>query len=179
MRDVDFGSFSEQFMADGMAGNWTRNTTRLQAADAMVKLIESVTGKTIDQIAAEKGFNMNDRFADTDSKAAAFLKASGISAGVDGVNYGVPLGFNRAQMVTMLGRMAEKIFDMDLSGYPLGSAQFQDILGAADWADGYIGWAAEVGITQGTQYTLFSPLNGLEKQQTGVFMNRAFGVLKN
>jgi hypothetical protein len=163
-------------VTDAMIGNWTNDTSRLQAADAMVKMIESVTGKTIDQVAAERGFDMNDRFADTDSRAATFLKASGISSGVDGVNYGVALSFSRAQMVTMLGRMAENIFDMDLSGFPLGSDRFLD-LGNFPWADAYVGWAAEVGITQGTHPTKFGSSEFLQNQQLGVFMNRAYDVL--
>ena len=167
-------------VTDAMIGNWKEDASRLQAADAMVKVIESVTGKTIDQIANEKGFDMNDRFADTNSKSATFLKASGISQGMDGVNYGAASHqmFTRAQFVTMLGRMAENVFDMDLSGYPLGSVRFVDITVGAPWADRYIGWAAEVGITQGTGGATFGSGNYLQNQQLGVFMNRSYDVLK-
>ena len=171
-------AYSRGLVIDAMIGNWKVNTNRLQAADAMVNMIESVTGKSLDQVAAEKGFDMNDRFSDTDSKAATFLKASGISTGVDGVRYDARGTFSRAQMVTMIGRMAENIFDMDLSGAPLGSVKFNDILNDAPWADQYVGWAAEVGITQGLGGDRFGSRADLQNQQTGVFMSRAFDVLK-
>ena len=162
-------------LIDEMFGKWAQDTSRLLAADAIVRLIEVSTGKTIDEIAAEKGFDMNDKFADTNSKAATFLKASGISNGIDGVNYGYAGTFTRAQLVTMLGRMAENVFGMDLSEYPLGSATFNDIPASMDWAEQYIGWAVALDITQGDGgATTFNPGGNLTNQQTGLFTYRAF-----
>ena len=60
-------------LIDAMYGNWAQPTSRLLAAEAIVKLIEVSTGKTVEQIAAEKGFNMNNHFSDTNSKYVTFL----------------------------------------------------------------------------------------------------------
>ena len=171
-------ALAAKLLVEDMYGNWTQQTSRLLAADAIVRLIEVSTDRTIDEIAAEKGFNMNDKFADTDSKAATFMKASGISNGLDGVNYGSTGTFTRAQLVTMLGRMAENVFDIDLSGYPIGSATFNDIPDNMSWAEQYIGWAVSIGITQGDGgSTTFNPGGNLTNQQTGLFTYRAFDMV--
>ena len=162
-------------LIEDMFGVWTQDTSRLLAADAIVRLIEVSTGKSIEEIAEEKEFDMSDKFSDTDSISAAFLKASGISNGKDGVNYGPSGTFTRAQLVTMLGRMAKNVFDMDLSDYPQGSETFNDIPESMSWAEQYIGWAAAVGVTQGDgSATTFNPGGNLKNQQTGVFSYRAF-----
>ena len=167
-----------KLLIEDMFGKWPEDTSRLLAADAIVRLIEVSTGKSIDAIAAEKEFDMGDTFADTDSKAATFLKASGISNGVDGVNYGYSGTFTRAQLVTMLGRMAENVFDMDLSDYPQGSETFSDIPASMGWAEQYIGWAAALDITQGDGGAdKFNPGGNLTNQQTGLFTYRAFDLV--
>ena len=162
-------------LIEEMFGKWPQATSRLLAADAIVRLIEVSTGKTIDAIAVEKGFDMSDRFADTNSKAATFLKAAGISNGVDSINFGYAGSFTRVQLVTMLGRIAENVFGMDLSSYPIGSATFKDIPANMSWSERYVGWAAAVGITQGDGVAnKFNPSANLTNQQTGLFIYRAF-----
>jgi len=164
-------------LLEKMFGKWKQTTNRLLAAEAITKLIEDISGKSIDSIATEKGFDMTDRFSDTSDKNATFLKAAGISTGMDGVNYGINENFNRIQMVVMLGRMAEIIFDTDLSGYTTN--QFTDL---PNWVvtsgqDRFVNWAAATGITEGVGGGLFAPLNNLVNQETGIFALRAFNHL--
>jgi hypothetical protein len=166
-------ALGEGLIPDGFTGNWARSTSRTQAAEAIVLLVEAITGKSIADIAKEKGFNMNDGWADTDSVSATFLKAAGISTGVDGVNYNPTGDFTRAQMMIMLGRMAEKVLGFDLSGYPPGSGVFSDIPGW-EGADKYIGWAAAVEITRGQGDGTFGSNASLQNQHTGAFSYRAF-----
>ena len=156
---------------DDMFGNWAQPTSRLMAADVIVRLIETITGSTIDEIAAENGYDMSDSFIDTDSESVTFLKASEISNGVDGVRYDQDGTFTRAQMVTMLGRMAENVLGIDFSGSPLGSDMFSDV---PDWASIYVGWAAQVEITNGVGGGLFDSDGTLQNQHTGVFAYRAY-----
>ena len=145
---------------------------RLLAAQAIVWLIESVTGSTIGEIAEEYGFDMSVPFGDTDDKAATFLKAAGISEGVDDNRYDPTGTFTRAQMVTMLGRMAKTLFDVDMSDYPKGSDLFTDV---PAWADDYVGWAGAAGITQGVGGGRFDSTGTLTNQHTNIFAFRAFG----
>ena len=158
---------------DMMIGRWTAATNRLLAAEIIVNLIESITEKTIEEVAAERGFDMNVSFSDTYSTATRFLKASGISTGVDGVNYDPTGTFTRIQMVTMLGRMAAYVFDVDLSAYPLGSATFTDL---PDWSgtDEAVGWAVAANVTNGIGGGLFDSDSELQNQHTGVFAYRTF-----
>ena len=152
---------------------WYAPIKRVQTAEAIVRLIEVSSGKTIEQIAEEKGYNMNDTFSDTDSKYATFLKAAGISNGI-GNNVFDPDGeITRLTMVLMLHRVATNVFDMDLSGYPLAPEAFIDI---PNWpgASEAIGWAAELGITQGVSTYYFAPNQILVTEGAGVFIYRAF-----
>ena len=159
------------FIPDSMIGNWTQPTNRLLAAEMIVMLIEALLDKSIDEVAVEKGFDMTDKFSDSDSMAVTFLKASGISNGVGDNNYSPDGTYNRAQMMTMLGRMAERVFDMDLSVFQLGTDVFTDV---PSYADQYVGWAAEVQITLGMGDGRFGSDNDLENQHTGAFTLRAY-----
>jgi len=81
---------------DEMVGKWSQPTNRLLAAEAIVKLVEAITDMSIGEIAEEMEFDMEDTFSDTDNEAVTFLKASGISNGVDGVRYDPNGTFTRA-----------------------------------------------------------------------------------
>ena len=162
-------SYNINLIPDSMVGNWKQPTNRLLAAEAIVALIEANYGD-IEELANWYGFDMSNGFSDTDSKAATFLKASGISVGVGNNKYNPDGIYTRAEMVTMLGRMAEKIYIMDLSSFPLGSSLFTDV---PDWADKYVGWAGSVGVTNGVGGGLFGSYGTLDNQQTVVFMHRA------
>ena len=161
-------------LIDAMHGNWTQPTSRLLAAEAIVKLIEVSTGKTIEQIAAEKNYDMTNHFSDTASKYVTFLREAGVTTGVGGGRYDTDGTYNRAQMVTMLWRTATNVLDLDLSGYQLGTDVFTDNI--PNWAgtNEAIGWAAEMGITTGVSSTRFDSFGVLQNQQTGVFSFRAF-----
>jgi len=158
---------------DEMVGYWTQPTNRLLAAEAIVRLIEVSVGKSIDVIAAEKGYDMGDKFADTDSKAVTFLKAAGISNGVGNNRYDPGGTYTRAAMMAMLGRMAENVFGIDAGAAPLGSLTFSDI---PSWegADKYIGWAVEAEITGGVGGGRFDSNAQLQNQHTAVFAYRAY-----
>ena len=160
---------------DDFIGNWTRSTNRLHAAEAIVRFIEVTTKKTIEEIALEKGFDMTNTFADTKDRSATFLKAAGISTGVDGVNYRPGGVFDRAQMVTMLGRMAEKIFDVDLNAFPPGSNTFDDL---PNWplTNEAVGWAVATGVTQGVGGRSFGSSRTLQNQETGIFLYEAYKI---
>jgi len=176
LRDLE-PALAAGLLLESMYGKWAQTTNRLLAAEAIVKLIEDISGSTIDEIAAEKGFDLTDTFADTSDKNATFLKAAEISNGMDGVNYGINENFTRIQMVVMLGRIAEKIFDMDLSEFETGSDAFNDL---PNWLvttgqDKYVNWAKAAGVTDGTGAGQFSPNRLLQNQETGIFAYRAFG----
>jgi len=156
---------------DDMIGNWAKPANRLVAAEAVVRLLEFLTGKTMGQIARENGYDLTDEFKDTINEYASFLKQSGISNGVGGDRF-YPEGiFTRAQMVTMLGRMAKTFLGVDTASFPKGSTLFPDV---PDWADEFVGWAGDIGITEGTGNGRFNPNGTLQNQQLGALMWRTY-----
>jgi len=164
-------ALGENLVLVDMAGAWTAPTNRLAAAEAIVRLIEQIMRTDYFYIAELKGYDVADRFTDTDSVYASFLKQSGISDGVDGNRYDPDGTFTRAQMVAMLGRMAKNLFGVDTESFPKGSATFSDV---PDWADEYIGWAVSAGVTDGVGGGRFGSNGTLQNQHTGVFSYRAF-----
>jgi len=164
-------ALENDLVLDEMIGKWAQPTNRLLAAEAIVTLIEAITGKSVDEIAEEFELDMEDEFIDCDNAAVTFLKASGISNGMDGESYDPDGTFTRAQMVTMLGRMAKNLLDIDTESFPKGSETFTDV---PDWADEFIGWAVAAKITNGVSETLFDSNGTLSNQHTGVFAYRAF-----
>jgi hypothetical protein len=161
-------------LIESMYGNWTEPTSRLLAAEAIARLMEVSTGLTIEQIATEKGYNLNNDFSDTDSRYVTFLREAGVTTGAGGDRYDPNGIFNRAQMVTMLWRTATNVLDMDLSDYQLGTDVFDDDIPTWAGTNEAIGWAAELGITTGVSATSFDSFGTLVNQQTGVFSFRAF-----
>jgi len=164
-------ALENNLILDEMIGNWAKPTDRLVAAEAIARLIESAVGTDIMYIAELNGYDLTDCFADTINDYANFLKQAGISNGVDGVRYDPGGIFTRAQMVTMLGRMAKILFGVDTASFPKGSDLFTDV---PDWADEYVGWAGAVGITDGVGGGRFDSNGTLQNQHTGVFSSRAF-----
>ena len=61
-----------------------------------------------------------------------------------------------------------------MSVYRLGSEVFTDV---PSWADQYVGWASEAGITQGIGGGLFDSDSVLPNQQTGILTLRAYKTL--
>ena len=154
-----------------ISGNgWQNATTRLDAADAIVMLIEKASGKTMEEIASERGWNLNiNQFSDTISHSVTFLKYAEVTTGVGNNRYD-PHGFyDRAQIVTMIGRTAETFFGKAVQG----SNPFTDV---PTWAAPYVGYAAANNITQGVGGNRFDPDGVLENQHTAVFCYRAFNA---
>jgi hypothetical protein len=162
-------------LVDAMLGNWEAHTTRLLAAEVLANLVEISLGMSIGDVAESNGWDLSEfTFNDTDSEAAAFLRASGISpSGVGEGNFGANDVLSRAQWILMLARTATNVLGIDISVYPLGSEDFDDIF--LDWPglDQAVGWAYATGITQGRGERMFGSAVPLENQMTGVFLYRA------
>jgi len=151
---------------------WQNATSRLAAADAVVLIIEKASGKTMAQIAAERGWDLNaNQFSDTSSQAVTFLKYAGVTTGVGDNKYDPGGDYNRAQIVTMIGRSAEAFFGIEAQG----ANPFTDV---PAWAAPFVGYAAANGITQGVGGGRFDSAGVLQNQHTVVFCYRAFDAWK-
>jgi len=152
---------------------WQNATSRLTAADAIVRLVEQATGKTMAQIASERGWNLNtNRFSDTSSQAVTFLRHAGVTVGIGDNMYGPGYEYNRAEFVTMVGRASEAFFGITAQG----ANPFSDV---PNWAAPYVGYAARNGITHGVGNNLFDSYGVLQNQHTAVFAYRTFNAWGN
>ena len=173
-RDELQKAYDANLLLEDMYGYWTLPTSRLLAAEAIAKLIEVSTGKTVEQIALERNYDLTNHFSDTDSKYVTFLREAGVTTGVSSTRYDPNGIYNRAQMVTMLWRTAINVLNLDLSGYQLGTDVFRDSIPNWSGTNEAIGWAAQIGVTTGVSSTRFDSFGTLQNQQTGVFSFRAF-----
>lgn len=167
------GAMAVGLVPDSIANaGWQTPTSRLAAAEAIVLLIEKAAGKTMTQLAAESGWNLNANcFSDTNDQAVSFLKHAGVTTGVGDNRYDPNGTYTRAQIVTMIGRAAEVFFGVTAHG----ANPFTDV---PDWAAPYVGYAADNGITHGVGDSRFDSYGILQNQHTSVFIYRAFNALK-
>ena len=156
---------------DSVSGaGWQNATTRLAAADAIVLLIEQASGKTMQQISDECGWDLStNQFSDTDSRAVTFLKYAEITTGIGDNRYEPDGGYTRAQIVTMIGRSAEAFFGATAQG----ANPFSDV---PDWAAPFVGYAADNSITQGVGGGKFNSDGILEGQHLAVFCLRTYNA---
>ena len=141
-------------------GGWKNPTTRLAAAEAMVMLIEASEGRTMEQIAAEKGWDLSkNQFSDTSNQAVTFLRHAGIVQGIGDNKYDPDGAYSRAATVTLLGIIAEKLYGIDVKG----ENPFTDV---PAYAAPYVGYAAEVFGVKGVGGGLFDPDSPMVNQMT-------------
>jgi len=148
-------------------GNWRDPAGRIAAAEAMVKVIEKVLDKTMQEIAEEKNWDLaKGTFLDTDNEAVTFLKHAGVVDGVGGNLYGTTV-YTRAQIATVVGRAAVAFFDATMEG----THPFNDV---PEWAAPYIGYAVENLNIQGIGDGRYGSGNRLDNQTMVVYYYRAF-----
>ena len=159
-------------LSERMFGAWEDSPTRVEAAADIVRFALVFTEvENLGALYELLGLEEVEPWADTDDVNARFLRAAGISTGVDGVNFDPYGSFTRAAMVVMLYRLADAL-GLDMTGHPLGTDLFTDVL---DWPQHpeAIGWAASVGITLGFPDGRFGFHDDLQNQHVVVFSMRA------
>ena len=99
-------------------------------------------------------------------EAVDYVVSEGIMNGLDDTHFGPAATANRAQVVTVLYRMA---------GSPAvqGELPFVDVKDG-DWFHDAVLWAVENGITNGVDATHFGPAAGCNRAQVVTFLYRAY-----
>ena len=100
-------------------------------------------------------------------EAADWAKFTGVSTGVGGNNFGPDQSLTRAQAVTFLWRFMGSPDHGTNSG-------FGDV-DAEAWYAAAVTWAADVGVTTGTSFGVFSPDAIVSRAQLATFMWRTVG----
>jgi len=144
--------------------------TREEFCRMAVKFVEYATGKTIDEVMAEKGVSRNPgAFTDTSDQDILAAFALGITTGT-GNNKFTPNGrFNREQAATMLMRLSKVVGIGEESS---SSAGFADSSKASNWAKDAIDFVRSNNIMQGTGNNNFSPKSAFTRQQSIVTFDR-------
>ncbi len=101
--------------------------------------------------------------------AVDYVVKNGIMVGIDEDTFGVAMNTNRAQLVTMLWRLA---------GEPEASAQapFTDVPSDSFYAEA-VNWAWENQVVNGTSATTFSPNQELSREQLATILYRYTGTV--
>jgi len=147
---------------------WRNPTTRLAAAEAMVLLLEKTLGKSMQEIASEKGWDLSaNHFSDTDNDSVAFLRCANIVDGIGDNKYDPYGTYIRAHIVTMLGKIAEAFFDIKAQG----DNPFTDV---PDYAAPYVGYAAEVFNIKGVGDGKFDPDSAMQNEGTAMLSLLAY-----
>jgi hypothetical protein len=156
--------------------DWQKGATRLNAAYAVVRLIEKAYGKSRDAIAAEKNWDLSAyMFVDTPGdRDVAFLRAAGVTSGTSTANntFSPDRTYIRADFVTMIGRAGENLFGVNTTGNP---PPFDDVGDIASYARKYVGYAYDNDITKGVgSGRRFAPTNPVTNQEAIMVVWRTF-----
>ena len=151
-------------------GAWTDATSRITVTRVLVAVIEKAEGKTMARIAEERGWDLDKNgFSDTNSRSATFFKYAGVTNGVGNNRFDPNSSITRAQIVTMIGRIAEAFFDQPAQG----ENPFTDV---PNWAAPFVGYAADNGITTGVGGGRFDSDGILQNQHTAIFCYRVLNA---
>ena len=155
--------------------NYTTPVTRGQVAQMFINLLEKATGKTVDEIMAEKGVAINENaFTDTKDKAVLAANALGIINGTGNGKFSPDGTLKRAQIAAIINRVA-KVMGIGTEGY---THEFTDITDNYKWADSELGWPVYAGIINGVGGGKFNPGGDLTTEQAILITYRGLSALK-
>lgn len=120
---------------------------------------------TPDPIGPQKptGENLTDIAGHWAEESIKFVVGKGLFQGTSDTMFEPDINMNRAMFVTVLGRMGAA----DVSGK--ATPDFADIADDSYYA-GYVAWASEMGIVQGTGEKEFSPQRAISRQELMVML---------
>ena len=155
--------------------DWTSPITRGQVSEMFIRLLEKATGKTVDDIIAEKGAAIEEgKFEDTDDGNVYAANALGIINGTSSSKFSPDGTLKRAQIAALINRVA-KVVGVETEGY---THHFEDITDNYSWVDAELGWPSTVGIINGVSSTKFNPGGDLTTEQAILITYRALGALR-
>ncbi len=155
--------------------NFQTPVKRGEITQLFVNLIEKITGKTAEQLVAEKGLSVNyGKFTDTSDMNVLLCNALGVINGTSDTKFSPEGTLKRAHVAALINRIAGLV-GVDTSGYEHG---FTDITGNYSWVGPELGWPVHAGIIKGTGGGKFSPGGDLTIEQTILIVYRAYLFLK-
>ena len=151
--------------------NYQKPISRLETTKFVVTLLEQSSGKTIDEIMAEKGVSPDpSAFTDTTDPTVLAVNALDIIRGVGDNKFSPEGTLTRAQIAAIINRVAN-VLNVNTADY---THEFTDVSG--HWVDSELGWPSSTGIIKGVSKTKFAPDNNLTKEQAIVLTYRTLKV---
>ena len=158
---------------EALRQNYTKAISRGDVAQMFINLLEAASGKTIDEIMADKGVSINSgAFTDTADKAVLAANALGIIQGVGHNKFDPDGTLTRAQIAAIINRAA-RVMGVETEGY---THSFTDVAG--HWVSDELGWPVHAKIIEGVGNNRFDPDGKLTTEQAIAITYRALQALR-
>ncbi len=155
--------------------NYTSPVTRGAVAEVFIRLVEKITGKTAEQLIAEKGYTIDEgKFTDTNDRNVILANALGIINGTSATKFSPDGTLKRAQIAALINRVA-RVCGVETEGY---THDFVDITDNYAWVDKELGWPVHAGVINGVGQGKFNPGGDLTTEQAILITYRAFEAIK-
>ncbi|MDL2273887.1 S-layer homology domain-containing protein [Oscillospiraceae bacterium OttesenSCG-928-G22] len=159
---------------ENLQKNYQQDVTREAIATLFINVIEKASGKSIEEVMAEKGVEINpNAYSDTNDPLILAADALGILRGKGDGKFDPDGNLLRSHIATVVGRVARTL-GVDTEGY---THSFADLVG--HWAESEVGWAVHMNIIRGVSETEFNPEGNLTTEQLIAMANRTLEALSN
>jgi hypothetical protein len=174
LTEVEAG-IKEGLVPENLRANYTSPVSRGAVAGMFINLIEKATGKTIDEVMAEKGVSITEGvFEDTTDRNVLAANALGIINGTSKTKFSPNGTLKRAQIAAIINRVA-RVLGIETEGF---THEFNDITDNYAWADSELGWPVHAGIINGVGQGRFNPGGDLTTEQAILITYRGLNALK-
>ncbi len=174
LTEVEAG-IKEGLVPENLQANYTSPVSRGAVAGMFINLIEKATGKTIDEVMAEKGVSITEGvFEDTTDRNVLAANALGIINGTSKTKFSPNGTLKRAQIAAIINRVA-RVLGIETEGF---THEFNDITDNYAWADSELGWPVHAGIINGVGQGRFNPGGDLTTEQAILITYRGLSALK-
>ena len=166
---------SAGLVPESIQNSYTSPITRGEVAEMFIRLLEKASGRSVEEIMADKGVSVNgNAFTDTDDRDVLCANALGIINGVGDGRFSPDSTLKRAQIAAIINRVAG-VMGVDTAGY---THSFTDITGNYSWVSSELGWPVYAGIINGVGDSRFNPGGDLTTEQAILITYRALNALK-
>ena len=166
---------TEGLVPENLQANYTSPVTRGAVAEMFIRLVEKITGKTAEELIAEKGYTIDEgKFTDTTDRNVILANALGIINGTSKDKFSPNGTLKRAQIAALINRVA-RVCGVETEGY---THDFIDITDNYAWVDAELGWPVHAGVINGVGGGKFNPGGDLTTEQAILITYRALEAIK-
>lgn len=161
-------AYNKAFLPAELQSNYQASITRGEFVQLAMSWLRYHTGKTDDDLLAERGLTRG-AFSDTADPVILAAAALGITAGVGNGNFGVDGQFNREQAAVMLASVCGILGEYTENAPEYG---FADIDAASSWARDAVNYVGGADIMAGVGGDRFDPKGTFSREQSIIVLNK-------